>query len=419
MIRSNQVFAVTGLALALGACAVAPQTGSEPSESTGQASTAVLVGHPVAVMHTVDVARARTAARKAMATPDFPAGAQLVYNGGKVNSAAAYTTIFWGSYWASTGTATASHIQSYYAQVVPTPDANSVVAQYSTPSQSIGDATYQGNVNVTTDPPSTIDDTAIETQIQSWIDAGTIPPASDTAVYSIMFPPGVTVTMQGSASCSAFCGYHSAFTTTSGATARYIILPDPGCGGTGGCDFASSTDDSNTIILSHENAEQQTDPDVGLAISTNNNAYLGWYDNSNGEIGDICEGDPDGTIGGFAVQSLWSNADNNCVVTRTTTTTPDYSLSAVTPSETVAPGKRARFTIDSTATGGFSGPIKLWVKGLPAGVTKSFSASLSGTGSTILRVSTATTTPAGTYTLTIESSSGTLKHSVTVTLVVS
>ena len=417
MIRLNRWIGFTGLALTMAACAVAP-AGGDGSEGAGQSSAAVLVGRPVAVMPTVEHARARTAARQAQITPDFPAGAQLFYNGGKVNSAPVYTNVFWGSYWTGAGAATASHIDSFMSTVAPSPDFASVLSQYATSTQTIGVASYSGKVNISTDPPATIDDVAIQAQIQSWIDAGTVPAPSANEVYSLNFPPGITVTMQGSASCSAFCGYHSAFNTTSGATARYIILPDPGCGGVAGCNFAATTDDSNTVILSHEMSEQTTDPDVGLAISTNNNAFLGWYDNTNGEIGDICAGDPDGAILGFAVQSEWSNADNNCVVTRATTSNPDYSLTAVTSTATVAPGKRARFTIDSTATGGFTGPIKLWVKGLPAGATKSFSAALSGTGSTILRVSTATTTPAGSYTLTIDSSSGTLKHNTTVTLVV-
>jgi hypothetical protein len=404
------------LALVSAACAVTPTSGGS-GEATAETGQALVTGAPAHVMPTVEHARAATAARTSKATPDFPAGAQLTYNGGKVNSQSTYLNVFWGSYWSGTGAATASHIDSFMSTVGPSPDFASVLEQYSTPTQTIGVGKYGGKVFIATDPPSTVDDTAIESQIQSWIDAGTVPPASDTEVYSIAFPPGVTITMQGSASCSAFCGYHSSFNTTSGATARYIVLPDPGCGGVAGCNFASSIDDDNTIILSHEMSEETTDPDVGLAISTNNNAYLGWYDNANGEIGDICAGDPDSSILGFAVQTEWSNADNGCVATRATTT-PDYSLLVVNPTVTVAPGRRARFTIDSTATGGFSGAIKLWVKGLPPGATKSFSSSLTAGGSTVLRVTTATTTPAGTYSIIVDSSSGTLKHNVTATLVV-
>jgi hypothetical protein len=410
--------AFAGLAITTAACGSAPAGGTSDDVGTTDQAEAVFVGKPVHVMPTVDAARARTAARLGAITPDFPAGAQLTYNGGKVNSAAAYTAVFWGSYWANGGAATASHIDSYYAQVVTSADAQSVVEQYTTPTQTIGLATYKGRVDVATDPPATIDDTAIETQIQSWIDAGTIPAASDTDVYVLAFPPGVSVTMQGSASCSAFCGYHSAFGVTSGATARYVVLPDPGCGGTASCGFAGSVDDDNTIILSHENGEQVTDPDVGLAISTNNNAFLGWYDNANGEIGDICAGDPTGTLGGFAVQSLWSNADDGCLVTRTTSTTPDYTLTLAKSQSSVAPGGRARYWIDSAATGGFTGPIKLWVKGLPAGAKSSFSTALSGAGETILRVTTSSSTPAGSYTLTVKSSSGSLAHSVQLTLTV-
>ncbi|HEX8790320.1 MAG TPA: hypothetical protein VF765_05160 [Polyangiaceae bacterium] len=417
MTRFNRFSLLAGFAIATVACGASPGDGSS-DEVVGLTDAQLLATPPTHVMPTVAHARAQTAARKAHATPAFPAGAQLVYNGGKVNSSSTYLDVFWGSYWSGAGAATASHIDSFMSTVGPSPDFASVLEQYSTSTQTIGVGKYAGKVFVATDPPSTVDDTAIEAQIQSWIDAGTVPAASDNEVYSIAFPPGVTVTMQGSASCSAFCGYHSSFTTTSGATARYIVLPDPGCGGVAGCNFAATTDDSNTIILSHEMSEETTDPDVGLAISTNNNAYLGWYDNANGEIGDICAGDPDSSILGFAVQTEWSNADNACVATRTTTTTPDYSIMVVNPNATVAPGKRARFTLDSVATGGFTGAIKLWVAGLPPGATKSFSSALSGSGSTILRVTTSTTTPAGTYTITIHSASGTLRHDATASLTV-
>jgi hypothetical protein len=65
---------------------------------------------------------------------------------------------------------------------------------------------------------------------------------------------------------------------------------------------------SETITLSHEMAETQTDPD-GAVLS------FGWFDNSKlstGEIGDLCEG-TEAPLDGYSIQRLWSNAQNACV----------------------------------------------------------------------------------------------------------
>jgi hypothetical protein len=65
---------------------------------------------------------------------------------------------------------------------------------------------------------------------------------------------------------------------------------------------------SETITLSHEMAETQTDPDSAVLS-------FGWFDNaklSTGEIGDLCEG-TESQLGGYSVQQLWSNRQNACV----------------------------------------------------------------------------------------------------------
>ena len=66
-------------------------------------------------------------------------------------------------------------------------------------------------------------------------------------------------------------------------------------------------------VSSHELVEAVTDPQVGIATSL---SYpLGWYDATNGEIGDICN-QQHGTInsGGqtFTVQLEWSNSEGAC-----------------------------------------------------------------------------------------------------------
>jgi regulation of enolase protein 1 (concanavalin A-like superfamily) len=98
---------------------------------------------------------------------------------------------------------------------------------------------------------------------------------------------------------------------------------------------------------------------------------------------------------------------------------PDFSVSASPSSQTVTPGNSTTYTASVSAISGYSGTVNLSVSGLPAGVMASFSpASVSGSGTSALTISTSTTTPAGSYTLDITGAGGSLAHSATVTLVV-
>jgi len=60
--------------------------------------------------------------------------------------------------------------------------------------------------------------------------------------------------------------------------------------------------DSLTVTASHELCEAITDPVPGQ----------GWYDDNNGEIGDICAWTTK-TVGQYTVQQEWSNSANACV----------------------------------------------------------------------------------------------------------
>src|SRR2546423_1432033 len=81
---------------------------------------------------------------------------------------------------------------------------------------------------------------------------------------------GVRVVQGGSASCQAFCGYHSDIS----GQIFYAAMPFPGCAG---CTGGLSAIDALTSTSSHELCEAITDPIPGQ----------GWYDDVHGEIGDI------------------------------------------------------------------------------------------------------------------------------------
>ena len=102
-----------------------------------------------------------------------------------------------------------------------------------------------------------------------------------------------------------------------------------------------------------------------------------------------------------------------------TVTVQDFSLSATPSSQSVSPGGSTSYTATVTPTAGFGGTVTFGVSGLPAGATASFNpASVTASGSTTLSVTTSGTTAPGSYPLTISGTSGSLSHTVTVTLVV-
>ena len=99
---------------------------------------------------------------------------------------------------------------------------------------------------------------------------------------------------------------------------------------------------------------------------------------------------------------------------------PDFSISASPPSQTVLPGGSASYTVTATPTNGFSGTINFAVTGLPAGATASFNpASVVSSGPSTLTITTSASTPTGSYPLTITGTSGTLTRTSQVTLSVS
>ena len=111
---------------------------------------------------------------------------------------------------------------------------------------------------------------------------------------------------------------------------------------------------------------------------------------------------------------------HSATVTLTVTAAPppDYSLSASPASSSVVQGAGTSYTVTITRVNGFTGAVTFSVAGLPAGAAGTFSPNPSSTTSSALSVTTATTTPTGTYPLTITGASGALSHTASVSLVV-
>jgi len=365
-----------------------------------------------------------------------PAGAHLTYFGGPVISNVHVVQVLWGngSYAPQVSATTTPSIASFFTDITSSTFMD-MLSEYNTPvsggtGQTIGHGTFDGQFTIipaAANNGSTIDDSQIQSEILAQITAGHLPsPITDAqgnvnTLYMIYFPPGKTITLGGSSSCVAggFCAFHG--TTSNTFQAKHVLYgvhPDmqAGSGCSSGC--GNSTVFNNyTSVSSHEFSEAVTDADVGIA--TTFAAPLAWMDMTNGEIGDICNGQQgtfvaNGTT--YTVQLEFSNAANNCILP-SAAATPNFSLSATPTSLTVTQGTSGTTTIKETPSGGFTGSVTLSASGLPAGVTATFGTNPT-TGTSVLTLTVSATATTGTSTVTITGTSGALTHTTTVSLTV-
>ena len=271
-----------------------------------------------------------------------PAGAQLTYRGGPLLKAAKIFGVFvdaGNGYPGTPSNDVTGAALSAYLNWLATSDVIGELAEYN-----VGLASYTGSIKVnlsgSTPPPppppppptscddllnewlqcmgysqvkhksslelphriklagTVVQDSDIQKLISDNILAGNLPAPDEETLYACFFPSGVTIQLGQDASCSTFCGYHNNF-TLSGSNVFYAVLPYPDCAG---CLGGLSAMDALTSVTSHEVCEAITDPIPGS----------GWYDDANGEIGDICAWQTR-QDNGYIVQLEWSNKANSCI----------------------------------------------------------------------------------------------------------
>jgi hypothetical protein len=367
-----------------------------------------------------------------------PAGAHLSYFGGPVISNTHVVQVLYGSgsYNAQVAGSSTPSMGNFFGDILGTSSGYiSLLTQYNTPAsggtgQTIGNGTFDGLFQITPSAAnngSTIDDTNIQAELLAQINAGHLPaPVLDAAgnvntLYMIYFPPGKTITQGGSSSCVAggFCAYHGTTSNTlGGKNILYGVLPDmqAGSGCSSGCG-TSSVFGNYTSVTSHELTEAITDADVGIA--TTFAPPLAWYDMTNGEIGDICNGQQgsytaNGTT--YTIQLEFSNSASNCVLPPAQAS-PNFSLSASPSNLAVNQGSSGNSTITVTDSGGFTGSVTLSASGLPSGVTASFGTNPT-TSTSVVTLSASSSATTGTATVTITGTSGSLTHTATISLTV-
>lgn len=366
-----------------------------------------------------------------------PAGAHLTYFGGPIISNVQVVQVLYGSgsYNSQVAGTTSPTMGQFYTDITST-GLITLMQQYNTnisggTGQVFGNGTFGGLFQIVPaagNNGSTITDTQIQSELLAQITAGHLPaPVLDAlgnpnTLYMIFFPPGKTISQGGSNSCQAggFCAYHGTTSSLlSGKHVLYGVMPDmqAGSGCSTGCG-TSSVFGNYTSVTSHELVEAMTDADVGIA--TTFAPPLAWYDMTNGEIGDICNGQQGSYVANgttYTIQLEFSNSANNCV-NFPAQTTPNFTLSASPSSLNVTQGTNGSSTITVTPSGGFTGSVNLSTSALPSGVTATFGTNPT-TGSSLLTFTASSTATTGTSTITVTGTSGTLTHTTSISLTIS
>jgi hypothetical protein len=225
----------------------------------------------------------------------------VTYFGGPLIQHVHVFTLFWGQNWK--GTRYPDYLNNFFKALFADKRFMLNLSQYSANGFKISNGQFIGTAIDDTPVSKTLSDAQIRAEIQAQVAAGTLPPIDSDALFFVFTPPHVVVTdRNGYDSVSNFAGYHD---FAAEASFAYSVIP-------------AADLDGLTLAASHELAEAITDPEPSPTS-------LGWYDENNGEIGDIplamydagLIGEdgyidyltgPDGTQ--YAVQKVWSNYDS-------------------------------------------------------------------------------------------------------------
>jgi hypothetical protein len=226
----------------------------------------------------------------------IPASARLTYRGEQLIQNVEVFTVFWGKLWGASKRSKKmmADLNNFFTVILTSP-AIDQLGEYSVPNQTIGHGSLIGTKVITANAPvGNVTDSTIKKQLKAWIAAKTVPKPTKNTLYFIYLDPKVVSIMGGSRSCQSYCGYHDHV-----GKVYYAVMPYPTCSG---CLGGKHAFDALTGTSTHELCEAITDPVPGK----------GWYDDNNGEIGDICAWNFK-KVNGYNVQLEWSNQQNKCV----------------------------------------------------------------------------------------------------------
>jgi hypothetical protein len=267
----------------------------------GSTEEALVTSDKLSRARPMPMRKANASPRKLAALRNQAASGALTYRGGPLLQHVKVYTVFWGS-----GVASQAELGQYYTTVT-----NSAyfdwLSEYDANGMHIGRGSFAGAYTLSSPPGgSSLTNQQIAAAVDAAITAGQLPKNDADSLYMVYFPPGIDITLDGSQSCVTFCAFHDTFARQDGSSLYYGVIPDLSGACSGGCG-QGTVFQSTTEVSSHEMIEAVTDPGVGLG-------NLAWYDDSQGEIGDICNGQA-GDVDGYQVQLEWSNRNNACIAT--------------------------------------------------------------------------------------------------------
>ncbi len=235
-------------------------------------------------------------AEAAKAAPAAPP--KLTYRSGPLLTAVEVFTIFWGPAWQQSPQSTmATQINQFFDFILTSPLIDQL-AEYSVPGKQIGHGKRTGTSR--SQPPE-LGHSVIRYRHPAHAAAGDFhQPGSVRTRRPI--PCTSCIYLPACAWCKVArppARHFAAITTISLARSSMPSMPYPGCSG---CLGGLSGVDALTSTSSHELCEAITDTIPGQ----------GWYDDANGEIGDICAWKTK-KVGQYTVQLEWSNKAKKCV----------------------------------------------------------------------------------------------------------
>jgi hypothetical protein len=228
---------------------------------------------------------------KAIAPGVSPAPlSDLMFHGGKIVPKMEFQNIYLGS----SGDFAAGDIDSIDAAITRAMRdnrLNNVMVQYFSGAPLTCDP--RPSVVLEEVKPKRLDEPDVQAEIVALFDNGTIADRDlDTAIFNLVLPPGTELKLDSSSSLRGLGGYHGSVHFNRGSRRRTLYYsanvyserrPN---GGQNGIVVFNKPWKNLVATLYHELCEFRTDPDVGDAIRTGNNDFLGWTSRFGREIGD-------------------------------------------------------------------------------------------------------------------------------------
>jgi putative Ig domain-containing protein/ricin-type beta-trefoil lectin protein len=292
----------------------------------------------------------------------------VTYNGGSVQHTPHVYLLLWGPNWSTDSgeEATASYLESFYQGlgVQPQDDWSITTSQYGdgTGHPTFKGIVYEGVWQDTSTPPYGVDQSELGAEADAFTSSEGITDLTDAqivvATQSGTCPEGFDAPAVCGSESGDYCSWHS---SSNEPFTNLPYLLD--AGSTCGEDFVNpnGTYDGFSISGGHEYAETVTDPFPDS----------GWWDSkdpSGGEIADKCQWSPQSSdvslsTGSFAMQPLWSNFADSCVM-----------ASPVGTVTVTSPGNQSTYqesllSLQVSGTSSLNYPLSWAATGLPSGLT--------------------------------------------------